>query len=126
MAIEPELADTCAWLRALSSIAVEFQRYDGTADPAVAACARKALERIDRLQGIERELPRIHQTMLALARRESVPEESAVVLRSFQEALVDVGRAMIHVRRVHENAFGATSLPPYDQWLPFKDGIGAH
>lgn len=128
MATEPELTDTSNWLRSLEAVAGELQQYaDGTDDQSAAECARKALGSIEYLNTVEKSLPQMHDTMVALARREIRSDDpSAQALRQLQEALVDVGRAMIHVRRTDDDAHGGANLPPYDQWLPFKDGIGVH
>jgi|GEM_PF-1256164 len=127
MAMEPELTDTSTWLRTLGGVEDELREFtEKTDDQALAEYAHKALGRIDYLKSIECELPQMHETMIAFARREKPTDERAEALRTFQEALVDVGRAMIHLRQAGEGTFVTTTLPPYDQWLPFKDGIGVH
>src|SRR5688500_10396390 len=99
MALEPELADTCTWLRTLDNVAGELQQFaEETDDQAAAECARKVLGRIDYLKSIECALPQMHETMITLVRREKPADESANALRVFQEALVEVGRAMICMR----------------------------
>lgn len=125
--MEPELADTCTWLRTLGGVEGELREFaEKTDDQAAAEYVRKALGRIDYLKSVECDLPKMRETMITLARREKPSDESAVALRTFQEALVDVGQAMIRLRQAGEGTFVTTTLPPYDQWLPFKDGIGVH
>jgi hypothetical protein len=127
MVMELELTDTCTWLRTLGDVAGELQEFvENTDDQTAAECARSALGKIDYLKTIELDLPHMHETMINLVQREKPPDENADALRVFQEALVDVARAMIHLRRLDQDAFATTTLPPYDQWLPFKDGIGVH